>query len=718
LARIISIFTPPTRKPTGLVIVMNRELQRRVLLNLTVAFMAAMFLSSLLCATRAFAQGDQPRVLSVMGKAEIRSAGRVREAQTGDLIRPGESVSLSQDANMRLSASNGKAEIALNGGTEISYDGEVDINSRPWKDDAGVAEAALPQVPPGERGPQFSLRQGRADVNVEEGEPLRVVTPLLMAAVRGTHFVVTVLLDGTSSVMTIEGQVFVVTRIGLMQIASAGGTVEISSSDYAAFLEQNGVSVPNGDWSQVAPSSLEKIDVQTFGETVRPTGAEGTVGGTGGAGGVGGAGSGATGAAQAVEGAVGVTGTGTSSVLGAVAQVAPVALPTLSIGAAGIATGTLTQDHSDATPVPSVPSLPGHIIIKDPSTGEPATHFVTGKGGEFEMEIEASEGQTQVAMTVGGVTYLVDLAEEIDPGPTPPTPGEVVFDYVDFINPSTGFQSTATLTPNFDGHTPTGSVMWSIVSVSNPTAPWWQRGPSDMNGLTWGPSADGMSYWTNSSAPEGTVPYTAVAQLTDVVGNRTIIVRAETYIDGELKRRDLTVAFGKGPLSVFSSAPNLSGRAWAEADDILPFLALDPDNPSNFPSAALCSGRVPVDAIAISGVPPDAIITPNPSVWTLVDYDATTRFYTASSINLPTRNQLTYVSRSLYTSRDSTKGAALAAGWDYSRYYWTNTIAFYQAEDHSSQMVFIASTNVETGQSLGYYPIIDTVFTICANSAN
>jgi hypothetical protein len=333
------------------------------------------------------------------------------------------------------------------------------------------------------------------------------------------------------------------------------------------------------------------------------------------------------------------------------------------------------------------------------------------------MEIEASEGQTQVAMTVGGVTYLVDLAEEIDPGPTPPTPGEVVFDYVDFINPSTGFQSTATLTPNFDGQTPTGSVMWSIVSVSNPTAPWWLRGASDMNGLTWGSTADGLSYWTNSSAPEGTVPYTAVAQLTDVVGERTVIVRAETYIDGELKRRDLTVTFGKGPLSVFTSAPFQSSGIWAEAEDIVPFLALNPDVPSNFPSAALCSGRVPVDAIDISGVPPYATITPDPSVWTLVVSDPQQNVYTASSINLPTLEQLTYVSRSVNSSEFPQKGAALAAGWAYNTSFWTNAIVFFTAEDHSSQNLFIVIVTLETGFEMSVSAFYNER-TVCVNSAN
>jgi hypothetical protein len=108
----------------------------------------------------------------------------------------------------------------------------VDINSISWKE-GDVREASMPQTPGGS-GPHFSLNQGKAEVEVVDGQPLRVVTPLLMAAVRGTHFIVTVAADGTSSFTTIEGQVFAVTRTGVAQMTTAGGGMQMSASGYAA----------------------------------------------------------------------------------------------------------------------------------------------------------------------------------------------------------------------------------------------------------------------------------------------------------------------------------------------------------------------------------------------------------------------------------------------------------------------------------------------------
>jgi hypothetical protein len=50
-----------------------------------------------------------------MGKAEIKSSGRTREAKTGDLIKPGEREELESGSSLKLSASGGKAEITIDG---------------------------------------------------------------------------------------------------------------------------------------------------------------------------------------------------------------------------------------------------------------------------------------------------------------------------------------------------------------------------------------------------------------------------------------------------------------------------------------------------------------------------------------------------------------------------------------------------------------------------
>jgi hypothetical protein len=300
--------------------------------------------------------------------------------------------------------------------------------------------------------------------------------------------------------------------------------------------------------------------------------------------------------------------------------------------------------------------------------------------------------------------------------PTPPATPEIVFDRVDFLDEASGFQSTATLTPNF-GQTPTGPVTWTILSVQNPSAPWWTRGSGDMNGLTWGPQADGLSYWTNTSAPEGTAPTGAVAELTDVVGERTVTVRAETTIGGTLIERDLVVTFGKGPLSVFSSTPS-SSIIFGTRQTLTDFLTLNPNSSTDFPAANHCGGIVPVDRISSTGSSPNITVTVDPSVWTPVNtnpHNYSGDFYASDMIKLPSDFQLLYVSRNTsgYFPGIPTKGAALAAGWDYVNAYWLNTIAIYNV--NTSPYVNIESLYIETGQplSLAPSPISQVVNTVC-----
>ncbi|MDR2405510.1 MAG: hypothetical protein LBE27_03970, partial [Deltaproteobacteria bacterium] len=61
---------------------------------ITALMLVLCFAISFLSISDALAQSDAPKVLSIMGKAEIKSSGRSREAKTGDLIQPGESVEL------------------------------------------------------------------------------------------------------------------------------------------------------------------------------------------------------------------------------------------------------------------------------------------------------------------------------------------------------------------------------------------------------------------------------------------------------------------------------------------------------------------------------------------------------------------------------------------------------------------------------------------------
>lgn len=69
---------------------------------------------------------------------------------------------------------------------------------------------------------------------------------------------------------------------------------------------------------------------------------------------------------------------------------------------------------------------------------------------------------------------------------------------------------------------------------------------------------------TTTNTISGSSPITV--NLTDVMGERTVTVRAEVKINGYTFTQDQTVFFGKGPLSVFAGQPRGSMK-WRVAVD-------------------------------------------------------------------------------------------------------------------------------------------------------
>lgn len=119
-------------------------------------------------------------------------------------------------------------------------------------------------------------------------------------------------------------------------------------------------------------------------------------------------------------------------------------------------------------------------------------------------------------------------------------------------------------------------------------------------------------------SPQGDAPDGAEASLTDIVGQRTVEVKATVKYGEQTYTQTTRVSFGDGPLSVFAKPPSKTGETWAGA-------------------ATYCGGD-----------PGDASLT---NV-----YQRTT--------NLPTSDQLRAV------SGVSGYGAAFAAGWPNSSYGW------------------------------------------------
>jgi hypothetical protein len=634
------------------------------------------------------AQQD-PEIVTIMGRAEILSSGTWREAKTGEFVKPGDWIRIVGEGEVKLSEDHGKTSITLQDETSVRFDGVVDPNSRPWQNGLPVSNAAAKPDPEGESTIQYTLPYGKADIEVVPGQPLRVVTPLIAAAVRGTHFLLAVALDGSSTLSTIEGQVLALGRNGISQIVGAGSTMQLTSSQYAGFLQQGGVNVPGGDWQGLDLSTLEKVDAQTFSDTFTTSASE--------------ASSGSTTASQVSSTTTSTTtttpastsastsasaattstagSTATSAVTGAIAQAAPSVGSAAAMGTAGVTTGTLNAEKMAAQPLADAGPLPGNLEILD-ALGNPTSNFVTDEKGQFVMKVQPqSEGEKVVILTIGGEKYRIDLDEGTGSGGAG---FEVTFDYVNFNSIAAEYESTATITPYFDGKTPTGPVSWSVVNIQNPDKPWWLRGANDPNGLTWGPTAafvgyDGYTNWATFNFILGTIPQGPVAQLTDVVGNRIVTVKAETTIDGVLHSRTVDVHFGDGPLSVFTSAPSAVSLQWARSAGNAAtagvyngnFLALDGSSSADFPAAVgYCGGSVNVGAITstTTSIPHSATFDTSPnSGWILAPpYPSYNQGYYSTTSRLPTYAQLDALGSCDYPScatGSPRRAAGSAANW-------------------------------------------------------
>ena len=149
-----------------------------------------------------------------------------------------------------------------------------------------------------------------------------------------------------------------------------------------------------------------------------------------------------------------------------------------------------------------------------------------------------------------------------------------------------GFSATATITATAQDSSGTavainpGDVTWTVVS-SSITAAWWgNRSVGAMNGLCWGSTAISLAGYypypgdpqrmdmsgdiANGGGGESTKPDSATAQLTDIVGSRSVTVKAVMTIGGQQKEGTAQVTFGPGPLSVFKGKP-IGSMDWENA---------------------------------------------------------------------------------------------------------------------------------------------------------
>lgn len=193
--------------------------------------------------------------------------------------------------------------------------------------------------------------------------------------------------------------------------------------------------------------------------------------------------------------------------------------------------------------------------------GLPAT-VTTQADGTFTLELTATGTSTAtrtITATVGTDTVTVDLSV-----------GKATFDLT--TSGDTAFdknKQTITLTAELTDANGTkitlndGDVTWSVIS-SKVTSKAWMRSAGAYNGLTWGTAARASSPGEGVLiSPQGTAPRGPEASLTDIVGQRTVEVKATVKYGEQTYTQTTTVSFGEGPLSVFATP--LRNMTWTEA---------------------------------------------------------------------------------------------------------------------------------------------------------
>ncbi|MDR2141591.1 MAG: FecR domain-containing protein, partial [Deltaproteobacteria bacterium] len=207
-------------------------------------------------------------ILKIAGKAEILSQGQRLPAHEGFRLSPGQSIQLVGGGEVRLSTNGGKVQVRVLADTTVKYDGEVDANGQPWGPSSKLREVSTGGS--GQMAPQISVPVGKLEIQVEPGQELRVVCPLIMAAVRGTRFNISVELDGSSTVTTLEGRVATYGRNGELRLISSGQSAQVTARAYSNFLANQGVSVPRGSWREAPAQTQAAVDDRTLGNIFGP----------------------------------------------------------------------------------------------------------------------------------------------------------------------------------------------------------------------------------------------------------------------------------------------------------------------------------------------------------------------------------------------------------------------------------------------------------------
>ncbi|MDR2140522.1 MAG: FecR domain-containing protein [Deltaproteobacteria bacterium] len=182
-------------------------------------------------------------------------------------LLPGQTIKMQGGGEMRIFSEDGRIEITAEEGSVILFEGMVKVESKPWLEDRPVlAREASDNV---KLVPQFRLNLGQANVQVVTGQEMRLATPLITSAVRGTSFKMEVAQDGSSTLDVLEGKVLSMARDGQVSLLEAGKSARLTAAKFTEFLQGLSVEIPlGGDWRDVDPQVLNGAVSRAFGSSL------------------------------------------------------------------------------------------------------------------------------------------------------------------------------------------------------------------------------------------------------------------------------------------------------------------------------------------------------------------------------------------------------------------------------------------------------------------
>jgi hypothetical protein len=253
---------------------------RRSAATLTIANLAPRKLFFLigLCAALAIAGTAQAQAIPANDEFALANpltmnvkpvSGQPTTARKVEALLPGQTIKMEGGGEVRIVSEDGRIQITSKEGSVVLYDGMVKVESKPWLEDRPVLAREAQAGGETKLVPQFRINLGQADVEVVPGQEMRLASPLIISAVRGTKFSMSVQDDGSSFLNVVEGKVLSMARDGQVELLEAGKNIGLTAAKFTEFLRNLDIKIPvGGDWRGIDRQVLDQAVSKAFGDSL------------------------------------------------------------------------------------------------------------------------------------------------------------------------------------------------------------------------------------------------------------------------------------------------------------------------------------------------------------------------------------------------------------------------------------------------------------------